>query len=350
MSLLLFYLFLALGISFLCSIMESVLLSTSMPFIENQAAKGKKSALLLKKYKNEIDRPLSAILSLNTVAHTVGAAGVGAQAVKVFGEVYFGLISAILTLLILVITEIIPKTIGAMYWRDFAMVSTRILQVMIIIAYPLVKFSELITKLISRKRKATSVSREEIAMMASLGQEEGVFEETESKVIYNMIMLKTMKVKEVMTPRTVLVAAPEDMSLEEFYKNTNFLSFSRIPVYSDNIDNITGYVLKDTVLGKLAEDHHKMKLGTLKREMIITYENTNLPRLFEQLLYKKEHIALVVDEYGGTRGLITMEDIIETLLGLEIVDESDKVADMQKVAIDRWRKIRRDRYQNPPSK
>jgi magnesium and cobalt exporter, CNNM family len=343
MGLLLFYLFLALGISFLCSIMESVLLSTSMPFIETKIIKGKKSAILLKHYKNEIDKPLSAILSLNTVAHTIGAAGVGAQAIKVFGETYFGIVSVILTLLILVITEIIPKTIGAMYWRDFALFSARAIQFMIIIAYPLVKFSELITRLISKKEKAKSINREEIAMLANLGKEEGVFEEHESKVIYNMIMLKTMRIKEAMTPRTVIVAAAEDMSLEEFYSKSEFLSFSRIPVYVGNIDNVTGYVLKDTVLSKLAEDHHSMKLGELKRPVLMSYENVSLPSLFEQFLYKKEHIAMVVDDYGGIRGLITMEDIIETLLGLEIVDESDANEDMQKVAKERWLKIRNSR-------
>ena len=346
MGLLLFYLFLALGISFICSIMESVLLSTSMPFIETKLMKGRKSALLLKKYKNEIDKPLSAILSLNTVAHTIGAAGVGAQAIKIFGETYFGIVSAILTLLILIFTEIIPKTIGAMYWRDFALISARILQVMIILAFPLVKFSELITRLISRKEKAKSISREEIAMLANLGHEEGVFEKRESKVIYNMIMLKTIKIHEAMTPRTVIAAAPEDMSLEEFYNNSDFLSFSRIPVYTDNIDHVTGYVLKDTVLSKLADDNHTMKLKELKRPVIISYENLALPVLFEQFLYKKEHIAMVVDEYGGVRGLITMEDILETLLGLEIVDESDTNEDMQKLAKERWLKIRDKKSNN----
>lgn len=338
-----FYLFLALGVSFLCSMMESVLLSTSMPFIESNLLKGKKSAGLLKKLKNEIDKPLSAILSLNTIAHTIGAAGVGAQAVKVFGEIYFGIVSALLTLLILVISEIIPKTMGAMYWRDLSLFSARIIQWMIIIAYPLVKFSELITSLISRKIKSTSINREEIAMLANLGMEEGVFEEHESKVIYNMIMLKTIKIQEVMTPRTVIVSAPENMSLEEFFNRSEFLSFSRIPVYVDNIDNITGYVLKDTVLRKLAEDKHSMKLGELKRPVMVSYENKNLPSLFEMFLFKKEHIAMVIDDYGGIRGLITIEDIIETLLGLEIVDESDAYEDMQEVAKERWLKLRNSR-------
>jgi CBS domain containing-hemolysin-like protein len=342
MALLLFYLFLALGISFLCSIMESVLLSTSMPFIQNKEAQGKKSARLLKKYKTEVDRPLSAILSLNTVAHTVGAAGVGAEAVKVFGEVYFGVVSAVLTLLILVVTEIIPKTIGALYWRDLALVSAKIIRSLIIITYPLVLMSEVITRFISRNKKPQSVSREEIAMMTSLGEEEGIFEEHESKVITNMIRLKSIRIREIMTPRTVMTAADESMKIIDFYKDKKFLAYSRIPIYSDNLDNIHGYVLKDAILSKLAEDRHSMQLKELNRPFIIAYENSTVPRLFEQLLYKKEHIALVVDEYGGTSGLVTMEDIIETLLGLEIVDESDMQTDMQKAALERWQKKRRE--------
>ncbi len=345
MTLLIVYLFLALGFSFLCSILESVLLSTSMPFIQHKEVEGKKTATLLKKFKIEVDRPLSAILSLNTVAHTVGAAGVGAQAVKVFGETYFGVVSAILTLLILVVTEIIPKTIGALYWRDLAMASARIIHFLIILTYPLVILSEFITRFISHNKKPLSVSREEMATMASLGEEEGVFEESESKVINNMIKLKSIKIREIMTPRTVMVSADENMTLNDFYKKKEFLAYSRIPIYSGNVDNMRGYVLKDAILSKLAEDSHSMKLGELNRPFIVVYENFPVPRVLEQLLIKKEHVALVIDEYGGTSGLVTMEDIIETLLGLEIVDESDQQTDMQKAAIERWRskrKIERD--------
>jgi CBS domain containing-hemolysin-like protein len=338
MGLLLTYLFIALGISFLCSIMESVLLSTSMPFIQHNSTTGKKTALLLKAYKKGIDRPLSAILSLNTIAHTVGAAGVGAQAVKVFGEMYFGIVSAILTLMILVFTEIIPKTIGSLYWRDLALPSARIIQFMIILTYPLVVASEVITRFITRNKKPHSVSREEIALLTNVGEEEGIFEEHESKVINNMIRLGSIRVKEIMTPRTVMVAANEDLSLIDFYQDKKYLAYSRIPIFAENIDNIRGYVLKDAVLSKLAEDRHSMKLKELNRPFIVAYENSTVPRLFEQFLYNKEHIALIVDEYGGTSGLVTMEDVIETLLGLEIVDESDSQTDMQNLARERWKK------------
>lgn len=338
MGLLLTYLFIALGISFLCSIMESVLLSTSMPFIQHNSTTGKKTALLLKAYKTGIDRPLSAILSLNTIAHTVGAAGVGAQAVKVFGEIYFGVVSAILTLMILVFTEIIPKTIGSLYWRDLALPSARIIQFMIILTYPLVVASEVITRFITRNKKPHSVSREEIALLTNVGEEEGIFEEHESKVINNMIRLGSIRLKEIMTPRTVMIAANEDLSLIDFYQDKKYLAYSRIPIFAENIDNIRGYVLKDAVLSKLAEDRHSMKLKELNRPFIVAYENSTVPKLFEQFLYKKEHIALIVDEYGGTSGLVTMEDVIETLLGLEIVDESDSQTDMQNLARERWMK------------
>ncbi len=341
MGLLFFYLFLALGISFLCSIMESVLLSTTLSFIQTREEKGYKSARLLKNFKLKIDRPLSAILALNTVAHTVGAAGVGAQAVKVFGQASFGIVSAVLTLLILVITEIIPKTIGALYWRELALTAARIIRVMVVIAWPLVIFAELITRFISRNKQHQSISRDEIAVLTNLGTREGVFEEHESKVITNMIRLKDVKVKEIMTPRTVMTVAPEDMTLGRFFHNKNFLTYSRIPLFRGNIDDITGYVLKDSVLNKLAEDRHHMKLSELKRPFIVAYENVAVPVIFEQMLVQKEHIALVVDEYGGTRGLVTMEDIIETLLGLEIVDESDKITDMQRLALEKWRRRRK---------
>jgi CBS domain containing-hemolysin-like protein len=346
MGLLLFYLFLAIAVSFLCSIMEAVILSTSTSFIQTKKLQGNKSADLLQKLKENIDIPLSAILTINTVAHTIGAAGVGAQAVAIFGEVYFGIISAILTLLILVFSEIIPKTIGAMYWRTLALPSTNILQFMIYISYPLVVLSKWITRLISKGKKDYSVSREEVAAMTSIGTEEGVFEESEKKIITNLIKLRSISVKKIMTPRTVLVAVPEETTLVEFFKNKSLFSFSRIPVYTGNIDNISGYVLKYQILEKLANDEFSLKLKDIKRDILVTYSNAPVPNLFEQLLDQKEHIALVVDEYGGVDGIVTMEDVIETLLGLEIIDESDGQADMQKLALERWhRRLRLMNYE-----
>ncbi|WP_372773140.1 CNNM domain-containing protein [Mangrovibacterium sp.] len=335
-GMMIFYLALALGISFLCSVLESVILTVSLPFIYLKEQEGHKSARLLKKIKRNIDRPLAAILTLNTVAHTIGAAGVGSEATKLFGEVYFGIVSVVLTLLILIFSEIIPKTIGAMYWRNLALPAARVIQVFIIISYPLVLFSEYLTKLFSSEQRSDTVSRDELAMLAALAGEEGIFDELESKTIVNLIQLKELKAKDIMTPRTVLVAAPESMSAKEFFANQNFLQFSRIPIYHKNIDQVSGYVLKQDILENLLMEGEDSALMNKKRPIVSCYENISIPKVFEKLLLKKEHIALIINEYGGTEGIVTMEDIIETILGLEITDETDTQIDMQQLARERW--------------
>lgn len=336
MILLFVYLFIALFVSFQCSIMEAVLLSTPQSFLIVKQEKGHSWANGFVKLKNKIDKPLSAILSLNTVAHTVGAAGVGAQAVKVFGEASFGIVSAILTVLILLITEIIPKTIGARYWRNLSGFTFFSIKATIIIAYPLVLLSAILTNMISKNRQEQTTSREEIAALASIGSDEGVFTEKEHKILQNVLRLKNVKVTEIMTPRVVVAVADEQLSLEEFLKNKDYLKFSRIPIYSENDENITGYVFSKTVFEKLAEDHHELKLKDLRRDIIAVPDSTVLFALWEKLLEKKEFIALIVDEYGGLDGIVTMEDIIETMLGFEIMDEKDTEMDMQKYARERW--------------
>jgi len=336
MALLLFYLFLALFVSFLCSIMESVLLSTPPAFLVARLEKGQKAAGVFIKLKSDIERPLAAILSLNTIAHTIGAAGVGAQATRIFGEVYFGVISAVLTLLILIFSEIIPKTIGARYWRKLALVSGGIIHGMIILTYPLVIMTGFISRLFSGSSGERSVSREEISAMAKIGREEGLFEEKESKILQNLLKLKQVKVQEIMTPRVVVTVADEKMTLEEFLKNKEYLHYSRIPVYANNRENITGYVLRQKVFENLAEKESRLTLADCRREIVVSMENQTLLQLWEILLKKKEHIALIVDEYGGMAGIVTMEDIIETILGLEILDESDQITDMQQYARNKW--------------
>ncbi len=333
---LILYLLLALIISFLCSIMESVLLSTPHSYLVVKKENGHRWAASYIDLKFNIDKPLAAILSLNTVAHTIGAAGVGAQAVVVFGEAYFGAVSAILTILILVLTEIVPKTIGARYWRSLTRVSYITIRAMIVVTYPLVMMSVLITKVFSRKSKEQTTSREEIAAMANIGAGEGLFSDKENIIIQNILKLKNVKVSEIMTPRVVLATADEDLPLGDFLKNKDYLKFSRIPVYSGRPDNITGYVFRQTVFENLAEDKHHSKLKDVKREILVAPGTMVLFSLWEKLLDKKEHIALIVDEYGGLDGIVTMEDIIETLLGFEIVDEKDTVTDMQKFARERW--------------
>jgi CBS domain containing-hemolysin-like protein len=323
--------------------MESVLLSTPQSFLIVKQEKGHKWASSFIDLKANIDKPLSAILSLNTVAHTVGAAGVGAQAVKVFGEASFGIVSAILTVLILLITEIIPKTVGARYWRRLANFSSILIKVTVFITYPLVVVSSFITKVFSKSKKEQTTSREEIAALASIGTDEGVFSEKEDKIIQNLLKLKKVKVKEILTPRVVVVVANENLNLKEFLGSKDYLKFSRIPVYFENEENITGYVIRQKIFEKLAEGAHELKLKDVKRKITVAPNSITLFSMWEKLLDNKEHIALIVDEYGGVDGIVTMEDIIETLLGLEIVDEKDTVTDMQKYARERW-KTRQSKY------
>lgn len=287
MALLIVYLLVALIVSFICSIMEAVLLSTPHSFLMVKSEKGNIWAKHFIELKNNVDKPLSAILSLNTVAHTIGAAGVGAQAVKVFGEAYFGLVSAILTILILVLTEIIPKTIGARYWRKLTRISSVVIRAMIFITYPLVLLSAIITKAFSKNNSEHSTSREEISALASIGADEGIFMEKEYKIIQNLLRLKNVKVSEIMTPRVVVAAADENLFLSEFLKNKDFLKFSRIPVYAGNFENITGYVFRQMVFEKLAEDQHQLKLKDIKREIVIVPDTRVLFSVWETLLEKK---------------------------------------------------------------
>lgn len=343
MALLFLYLGLALFVSFVCSIMEAVLLSTPVSYLRVSEKAGNKDAMFFLKLKENIDRPLSAILSLNTVAHTVGAAGVGAQAVKVFGEAYFGIVSAVLTILILVLTEIIPKTIGARYWRGLNRPAAITIRVMIFITYPLVVISVFITRKMSGNAMVHTTSREEISALASIGTEEGIFAEKENRIIQNLIRLKGIRVTEIMTPRVVVSIADENMSLDDFLKDKEYLRFSRIPVYAGKEDQITGYIFRQAVFEKLAEDHVGLKLKDIRRDIVIIPAVKQVFAVWETLLERKEHIAVVVDEYGGLDGIVTMEDIIESLLGFEIVDEKDTIADMQQFARERWR-MRQEKY------
>ena len=320
------------------------MLSTPVSYVKAKIEMGSRTAKNFLSLKEDVDRPLSAILSLNTVAHTVGAAGVGAQATVVFGEAYFGIVSAVLTILILILTEIIPKTLGANFSKELMGITTKVIRLMILITYPLVIMSLFLTKFLSRKEKELTTSREEISALASIGTEEGIFADKENKIIQNLIRLKTIQISEIMTPRIVVVLANEEMTLQEFLVNKEFLHFSRIPVYSESRENVTGYVFREMVFEKLAEDQFHLKLKDIRRNISTFTETDTLFRVWEELLHKKEQISLVVDEYGGIDGIVTLEDIIETLLGFEIVDEKDRVEDMQQYAMERW-KARQKKYQ-----
>ena len=290
----------------------------------------------MKNLKSNIDRPISAILSLNTIVNTIGAAGVGAKAVAVFGSAYFGIASVTLTIILLVFAEIIPKSIGANYWKNLAIPAAWIIQVMIYITYPLVSASKYLTRIFTKKKKQT-ISREEIAVLTNIGEKEGVLQSNESKIINNMIKLESLEIRSIMTPRTVVFVAQEDLTLKEFFNNKDFIRYSRIPIYKDSIDNITGFVLKSDILIHLINDRKSLKLKNVCRPLTICYENTSIPRFYDLMMLKKEHIALVIDEYGGMEGIVTMEDVIETILGLEITDESDFQTDMQQFAKERWK-------------
>ena len=339
MSALFFYLFLALFVSFVCSLTESVLLSTPQSYLVTLREKEKWAKSFLK-FKSNIDKPLSAILSLNTIAHTIGAAGVGAEATKLFGDASLGIVSAILTILILIITEIIPKTMGARYWKNLARLTLNIINIMLFITYPLVILSTKITKLISKNKKESTTSREEIAALAEIGTDEGVFSENENKIIQNILNLQKIKVTQIMTPRVVVTSINENLNLKEFKQNKKYLNFSRIPTYSKEHEKITGYVFLQDVLEKLSEqnNNNNILIKKFKRNVLTIPSSVTLYNLWDKMLKNKEHISIVVDEYGGLAGIVTMEDIIETLIGLEITDENDTIIDMQKFAKKRWKK------------
>ena len=334
MTLLVVYIAIAIGVSFLCSVLEAVLLSITPAYVGALNETDPEVAQRLKVMKADVDRPLAAILSLNTVAHTIGAAGAGAQAAAVFGSGAVGVFSAVLTLGILVLSEIIPKTLGAVYWRGLAGFVSRVLPILIWITLPLVWLSQGITKLIARGKKEGAVSREEIAALAEIGREEGVFDESETRILSSLLRFNALSTKDVMTPRTVVHGYPQEAPLSTIANDGQ--PFSRVLLYDGTIDNVTGYVLRDEVLGAAADGKGDAPARTLARDVLTVPHMLPLPRLFDRLLDRREHLALVVGEYGGTAGVVSMEDVIETLLGLEIVDESDHQHDMQEAAREKW--------------
>ena len=300
-------------------------------------SEGRTGASLLKKYKQDIDKPISAILTLNTIAHTVGAAGVGAQSQEIWGDEFFAVTSAVLTFLILVLSEIIPKTIGASYWRQLAIPAARIIHTLVIITYPFVLLSEFITHFFSSNHQPMTVSREEVSAMVNVGAEEGVLATKENRMIQNLLKLDDIKARDIMTPSSVVEMAEESMTLRELYRHDAYSTYSRIPVYNEeNDDFIKGYVLRQTILEKLSEDKFELRLTDIVRPVLTFQENEPVSKIWEKLLAKKEHISVIIDEYGCFRGIVTMEDVIETMLGTEIVDEKDTVTDMQELAREKW--------------
>lgn len=331
----------AIAVSALCSTLEATLLSTPLSYITGLEEQGVKGANRLKKLKQNSDRPISAILCINTIANTVGASIVGSLVYEVYGDALVGIFSTVFTLCILLFSEIIPKTIGTSYWRTLALPAAVIINGMIFISFPLVWILEHIQRLISSRSTQVSVSREDISAMVSVATEEEVIEKDEKKMIQNLLKLDEVTAHEIMTPSVVVEMVPGSMTIKEFYDSEN--THSRILVYDEENDEyVIGYVLRQEVLEKMAEDRFSSTLNDILRPILTFGEEDSVADIWEKLLEKKEHISAILDEYGSLRGIVTMEDVIETMLGQEIVDEKDEVVDMQEFAKDQWEKAQKD--------
>ena len=331
----------SIALSALCSMLEATLLSTPLSFITGLEEQGVKGAARLKKLKQNTDRPISAILCLNTIANTVGASIVGSLVYEVYGDALVGAFSTVFTLMILFFSEIIPKTIGTSYWRSLALPASAIISGMIFITYPLVWILEKFTKLISSRSEQVSVSREDISAMVSVATEEEEIEKEEKKMIQNILKLDEVTAHEIMTPSVVVEMVPGNMTIREFYESEN--THSRILIYDEENDEyVTGYVLRQEVLEKMAEDKFDVTLDDIIRPIMTFGEEESVSDIWEKFLEKKEHISAILDEYGSLRGIVTMEDVIETMLGHEIVDEKDEVVDMQEYAKEQWEKAQKD--------
>jgi len=348
MGTLLFFFVLSIVVSFFCSMWEAVILSVTPSYISRMQTEMPTVGHVLNKMKDDIDKPLSAILTLNTFAHTVGALGVGVQAGKLFGAnhltvlginlTYEGLIAGAMTLAILVLSEIIPKTLGANFWKELTPFTVRSLRVLMFVLAPFVWMSKSITRLVKTEKGRSVFSRADFAAMADAGLKSGALDREEKSIIQNLLRLENLKVRDIMTPRSVIVMADEETSMHDIYTELQPMIYSRIPVYHEHPDNITGLILKDNILEKLAQDKDSVKAAEIKRDIIFVEDSFTVAKLMDTLILNREHVSMVVDEFGSVVGLVTMEDLFETLLGLEIVDETDKVEDLQKLALEKWKK------------
>jgi CBS domain containing-hemolysin-like protein len=337
--LLVLYIVLALLFSFLCSIAEATLLSITPSYIAGLKETNPKKAEQLRRLREDnIDQSLAAILTVNTIAHTVGAIGAGAKATAVFGDAWFGVFSAVMTLLILFLSEIVPKTLGAVYWRQLAGITGIYVNLLIKSMYPLIVVSEKLTKLISGGKKKNDFSRDEFVAMASIGQGQGMINDRESKIIRNLFLFKSLEARTVMTPRIVVLSLQKDLTVDDALVDPVKSHFSRLPIYGIDIDSVVGFVLREDLLVAKMQGHGGRPVSDFRRDILAIVTSTSLSGLMETLLLQRQHIAMVVGEYGETQGLVTLEDVVETLLGIEILDEGDKVEDMQKLARQLWAK------------
>ena len=335
MSLLIAYFFLALGVSFICSLLESVILSVTHSHIGTLVKSNPTKGKLLQRLKDDINRPLAAILTLNTIANTVGAAGMGAQALHVYGSHAVAAASAILTFSILIFSEILPKTLGAYFCRSLAIPSAYVIRALMVITFPFVWLSNTLSSAINSNED--KVSREEITAMAEMGEDEGSIDEHESDIIENLFRLKEIQIEDILTPRSVIYAFEDIQTVGKIMDSNEDIIFSRIPVFHENIDNVIGMVYKDTVLETMADDFFEKTMADLVEPVETVYEKESVESVLNKFTKNRSHMFIVKDEFGGTTGIVTLEDCIETLLGVEIMDESDEVADMRKLAKDQQR-------------
>lgn len=337
MLLLITYMVLAIVISFLCSVMEAVLLSITPSYIGVLRKENEALAKRVQSLKDNIDQPLSAILTLNTVAHTAGAAGVGAQAAVVFSDAAVGIASAVMTLLVLVLSEIIPKTLGASYWRALTPSVSVSLLFLVKVFKPFVWMADRLTRLLGKKEDEAHYIRQEIEVMAELGSKAGALNQDESDTIRSLLNFRTASLKDVMTPQTVLFKVHKDMTVDDYLSEHGSVPFSRVLVFDEDGDDVIGFVHKNELMLAYHRLGHDYRVGKLVKSLYTVPETLSAPSLFQNLLQRREHIALVVDEYGAVQGIVTLEDLLESLIGVDIVDEHDRVSDMQAEAQQLWR-------------
>ena len=346
MNTLFFYFFLALGVSFLCSLLESIILSITHSHVAVLAKTGSKSSRLLENMKENINKPLAAILTVNTVANVVGAAGVGAQAMKLFGSEWVAILSGLLTLCILIFSEIIPKTLGTVYWRPLAGPAVYMIRGLIYLTYPFVFLSNYFSKIFTSANHQQKVSRQEVVAMAEMGEDEGSIREKESDIIENLLNLNDVVAEDVMTPRSVVFALQKDSTVGDVVEEHTPIAFSRIPIFAKDVDDILGFVHRYDLVNKQAEDQFHIKMKDILEPIHTVKQEDSIASILDEFVRRRQQIFMVIDEFGTTTGLITLEDAIETLLGVEIVDEHDSVVDMRKLATEKFRRKRGKRRES----
>ncbi len=337
MDLLLLYFFAAVIISFICSILESVLLSVNMAYISVLEKERPTAGALLKSHKIGINKSIASILILNTIANTLGAAAVGAQAESIYGHGAVFYVSIILTFAILFFSEIIPKTIGAVYWKSLAPAAAYVIRFFIWLTYPIILMTLFVTNRISKSDDMLSLTKEELIESTLLSEDEGVLGEKESDVIENILLLDKIRIKEILTPRTVVFGLDGNRTIKDIVENESAIfKFSRVPVFDESIENTVGIVMTKKIFKQALQDD-SVTLNSIKKDIFKISENLPVSKALDLFIKKKEHMFLVLDGYDQTEGIVTLEDCVETILGVEIVDESDSDADMREVAKQKMR-------------